>query len=79
MAIISKQFGRGGVGLNGGTGGAGIREIVLDVADDLAGLKLGTIATANASDLASVITLANALKVAINAQAAYTVKTTKET
>jgi hypothetical protein len=50
-----------------------------DVADDLAGLQSADIASADATDLATAITLVNEIKGAINAIAAsgYTITTVK--
>jgi len=67
MAEIPSDFGVGGSGIapRGGHGKPSLVEILNDIADDLA--EVGTIASADATDLASVITLANEMKAALNA------------
>jgi hypothetical protein len=49
----------------------------VEIADDLAGLQQDTISAADATDLATAITLVNELKAKLVAQAAYTIKTVK--
>lgn len=81
MAEIPKNFGTGGAGLtNEGSGEPTLKEILDGVADDLADVKVATIATADAgaSYTANEQTLLNEIKAALNAIAAKTVRTTKE-
>ena len=82
MAEIPSDFGVGGSGIapRGGHGKPSLVEILNDVADDLAATQIADIASADATDLASVITLANEMKASLNAIASgtYTVLTTKQ-
>lgn len=80
MAEIPSDFGVGGSGIapRGGHGKPALVTILNDVADDLAGLQIATIASADASDLATAITLVNEIKASINVTAAYTLTTTKQ-
>jgi hypothetical protein len=73
MAVIGTEFGSGGAGLNpnGSTGTPTLAAILRDIADDL-GDRTG-ILSADATDLASAITLVNEIKTALN----LTVRTTK--
>lgn len=67
MAEIPSDFGVGGSGLapRGGHGKPSLVEILNDIADDLA--EVGAITSPDATDLPEVITLANEMKVALNA------------
>lgn len=78
MAAIKKDQYAGGRRLSrgGARPGADLAATLRDAAADLAGIRPATIVAANATDLATAITLANELKTAINAARAYTLKTT---
>ena len=80
MAIIPSDFGLGGSGHapRGGTGKPSAVEILNDIADDFVGIQIATIASADASDLATAITLVNEIKASINVTAAFTILTTKQ-
>jgi hypothetical protein len=81
MAEIPKDFGQGGANLTPeGSGTPSAKEILDDIADDLADVQVATIATADAgaSYTANEQTLLNEIKTALNAIAAKTVRTTKE-
>ena len=71
MAIIKESFGSGGANLTPGdsAGSPSLATALRDVADDVN----FALVSANASDLATAITLVNEIKVALNA----TKKTTK--
>lgn len=73
MAAIGVNFGSGGTGLNpnGSTGAPSLASALRDIADDLA--DRSGIASPDASDLATAITLVNEIKAALNS----TVRTTK--
>ena len=80
MAAIPKNWGEGGNNLNPKEGTAtkpSIAQAMRDVADDLAGLKVAAIASADASDLATAITLVNEIKASLNTVNGYTILTTK--
>lgn len=81
MAGISKQFGSGGANLapGGNAGKPSLAEALRDIADDLAALKPGTVASANAGATygAAEQALLNELKTKVNAIAAAVLKTTK--
>ena len=81
MAAIAENFGFGGSGLTpgGGAGSPTLATALRDVADDLAGLKVATIATADADATygTAEADLINEIKTALNAVAGYTIKTTK--
>lgn len=81
MAVIPKNFMAGGSGHapKGAAGRPSLKEILFDVADDLAGIKPVTVATVDAEDLPTAIALVNDLKAEANARAAYVIKTTKQT
>ena len=77
MSIIKANHFSGGAALTakeGNSGTASLQKILEDVATDLAGLQqpaltaaaATTVATADASDLATAVALANALKVQVN-------------
>lgn len=77
MAELKKDHFAGGAALTakqGNSGNASLHKIITDIAADLAGLQqpalsaaaATTVATADASDLATAIALANALKVQVN-------------
>jgi hypothetical protein len=70
MAAIPSNFGTGGSGLNpnDATGKPTLATILRDLADDVT----YTIASADATDLASAITLVNEIKAALNAAKATT-------
>lgn len=79
MAVIKKNFGYGGgnvVPLGSG-GSPTLADVLRDIADDLALTQVATIVSADATDLASAITLVNEIKGALNAIAGGTIKTTK--
>lgn len=67
MAEIPSDFGVGGSGTapRGGHGKPSLVTILNDIADDLA--EIGPIASADASDLGTAITLVNEIKAALNA------------
>ena len=67
MAVIPSNFGYGGSGLVPLSSGGSptLVGILNDIADDLA--EIGAITSADATDLAEVITLANEMKAALNA------------
>lgn len=78
MAAIKTTFGEGGSGLSPrGQGTPTLATALREIADDLAGLKVAEITSADATDLASAITLVNEIKTALNAIYAYTITTTK--
>ena len=79
MAGISVNFGSGGANLTprGSAGSPNLAVALREVADDLATVKVATIANIDATDLAEVITLANEMKAALNAIAGGTLLTTK--
>jgi hypothetical protein len=81
MAAITTDFGYGGQNLVPyESGGAPtLAGALRDVADDFTGLQIAAIVSADATDLATVQTLANEIKAAINATAVgtYTLLTTK--
>lgn len=81
MAVIKKNFGYGGANVVplGSGGSPTLAEALRDIADDLAGKEIAAILSADATDLASAITLVNEIKGAINATApgTYDLKTTK--
>jgi len=77
VAELKKDHFAGGAALTakqGNSGNASLHKIITDIAADLAGLQqpalsaaaATTVATADASDLATAIALANALKVQVN-------------
>lgn len=77
MAVLNKGHFAGGAALTakqGDSGNASLQKIITDIAADLAGLQqpalsaaaATTVATADASDLATAVALANALKVQVN-------------
>lgn len=79
--LIDEHVGRGE---SKESGVATIKDLFNGIADDLtalnaAGNRPTTIASADATDLASVITLANEIKAALNAVAAPTISTVKGT
>ena len=69
MAAIKTNFGQGGVGLQPQHGLPNLATALRDVADDLTALNsdIGVIASADAIDLPTAITLVNEIKAAINA------------
>lgn len=76
-AAISTTFGTGGSGLAPkGTSTPTLATALRAAATDLAGLQIATVTTADATDLATALTLVNDLKAKINAQAAYTITLT---
>jgi hypothetical protein len=81
MAEISPRFGSGGANLTpgGASGSPSLADALRDIADDLAALKPGAIATpdAGAAYGANEQALLNALKVQVNRLAAIVLKTTK--
>ena len=79
MATITKRFGSGGANVvPGGAGGElTLTEALRDVADDLAALQTPAIASPDATDLPSAITLVNELKAKLNAIHAAVLKTVK--
>lgn len=81
MATIKADFGFGGanlVPLSSG-GEPTLAEALRDIADDLNGLQVATIASTDATDLASALTLVNEIKASLNVTAAITLKTIKGT
>lgn len=80
MATIPKDFGSGGSGVPpAGSATPSLKDILFDIADDLADGKAATIASPDATDLATAITLVNEIKAALNAVDAKTVRTQKGT
>ena len=79
MATITERFGSGGANVvPGGAGGQPtLAEALRDVADDLAALQIPAIASPDAADLPSAITLVNELKAKLNAIHAAVLKTVK--
>ena len=79
MATVTKRFGSGGANVvPGGAGGEPtLAEALRDVADDLAALQIPAIASPDATDLPSAITLVNELKAKLNAIHAAVLKTVK--
>lgn len=78
MAAIRSDFGIGGSGLTPrGQGTPALAGILRDIADDLAGIKVATIVSADATDLPSAQTLVNEIKAALNVNAGFTLLTTK--
>lgn len=79
MAAIPTNYGTGGSGLTprGSSDTPSLATALRDLADDAAALQVATIASADASDLATAITLVNEIKAALNVIAAATIKTTK--
>lgn len=78
MAAIKTSFGSGGSSLTpGGTSTPTLATALRDIADDLAAVKVATIASDDATDLSTALTLVNEIKAALNAIAAETLATTK--
>jgi hypothetical protein len=79
MTTINEDFGAGGANLTPlkGHGEPTLAQSLRDIADDLDGLQVATIASPDATDLATVITLANEMKGALNTLAAVVLKTIK--
>ena len=78
MAAIKESFGTGFAGLSPtGAGTPTLAGALRDIADDLANGKSASIVSADASDLATAITLVNEIKDALNAVLAITILTTK--
>jgi len=79
MAKIDKLMDQhAGRGISKESGAATMREILEEVADDLAALQPAVLASAAAVDLATAITLVNEIKGALNATAGATIKTVRE-
>ena len=76
MAAIKVGYGAGGVGLQPGHGSPSLDSVLRDIATDLATLTPATIASPDATDLPTVITLANEIKGALNAVSGGTILTT---
>ena len=76
MAVITKEFGSGGRGLTPNTGNVSLATALRDICADLAGLKPAAVASANATDLATAITLVNEIKTRMNAVNGYTLLST---
>lgn len=85
MAVIDQEIDQQvGRGESQESGVPTLKTILNEVADDLAALNASgnrpaVIASADASDLATAITLVNEIKAALNAVAAPTILTTKGT
>jgi hypothetical protein len=81
MAAISERFGSGGANVapGGSSGKPSLAEALRDIADDLAGLKPGTVTAADAEATYGTgeQALLNELKTKVNALAAVVLKTTK--
>jgi hypothetical protein len=83
VSTIKPDFGQGGANLTPeGSGEPSLADALRDVADDMAALngsgnRPATIASADATDLATAITLVNEIKTALNAVSAPTIKTLK--
>ncbi len=79
MTAIKISFGSGGGNItpSNSQGTPDLATTLRDIADDLDGIQVGTIASADASDLATAITLVNEIKAALNVNAAVVLKTTK--
>ena len=80
MSVIPINFGTGGSGVPpAGSSSPSLKDILFDVADDLADGKAALIASDDATDLATAITLVNEIKAALNAVYSSTIRTTKGT
>jgi hypothetical protein len=79
MAAIKENFGHGGANMvpSGAQGEPTAALALRDIADDLASLKGALIASPDATDLATAITLVNEIKGMLNAVFGTTLKTTK--
>lgn len=79
MATITTRFGSGGANLapGGNQGQPSLATALRDIADDLAQVEATAIASADASDLATAITLVNEIKAALNVIAGGTLLTIK--
>ena len=77
MAEIKLDNFAGGAGIQETHGTPGLAVALRDVADDLVLVQATTIASPDASDLASAITLVNEIKAALNVIAGSTISTTK--
>jgi hypothetical protein len=77
MTVIKKDFGMADSADHKSGGKRNIANAMRDVADDLAGIQVATIASADASDLGTAITLVNEIKGALNTNAAHALLTTK--
>lgn len=79
MAAISEKFGSGGTNLTpgGAAGTPSLATALRDIADDLANGKAATIASTDAVDLASALTLINEIKAALNTVDGVSLLTTK--
>jgi len=78
MSAIKETFGEGGANVVPSSGGEpSLASALRDIADDLSKQQTATIASADATDLATAITLVNEIKAALNAASANTLLTTK--
>jgi hypothetical protein len=78
MAAIKTSFGSGGRGLTpkGGSGSPSLATVLRGIATDLATVKIPTVTSPDATDLATAITLVNEIKTKLNVIAAATLGTT---
>lgn len=79
MAEIKPNFGAGGANLvpGGSQGKPSLADVLRDIADDLADGQVALIASPDATDLSTALTLLNEIKAALNDVAGVTLKTTK--
>ena len=80
MAEIKENFGEAGANVapaGSGGGEPSLAQALRDIADDLANGKAATIASADAIDLPTTLTLVNEIKAALNAVQGTALKTTK--
>jgi hypothetical protein len=77
MAEVPKLYGDGGVHGDGTPQKPALGKVLFDLIDDINARTPATIASADASDLATAITLVNEIKAALNTASATTLKTTK--
>jgi len=77
MTTIKTNTFDAGAGIAAGHGEPTLANTFRDVADDLAAVQPTAIASPDASDLATAITLVNEIKAALNVNAGHTVLTVK--
>jgi hypothetical protein len=79
MATITPRFGSGGANVvpGGAEGFPTLAQVLRDIADDLASVQAPTIASPDAVDLPSALTLLNEIKAKLNAIHTTALKTVK--
>lgn len=79
MTTIKENFAEGGKNMapSGATGTPTLAQTLRDIADDFTGIKVGQVTSADATDLATCITLVNEIKALINTADAHTLLTQK--